>query len=735
MNHDVPNSQEPHSTENHQLVGQKVANEARDIVASLGGNQLFQHVLSQLSADFFHASINNVPSVTLTPSEKQSFPKLFKQLKELVDLEQRLLPKTEGKNEHQKTLSTSIQATQKQLQRRMLLSSINDLRIAVLWLSFRLAKLRCASQQIFSVSTDWLQQSLSLHAGLANRLSLWQLKWELEDLSFRLLEPQTYHTIAKALEEKRTQRTSFIDQATQKIKRGLHQYHLDGNIKGRPKHIYSIHKKMQGKQKTLDEVYDLRAIRVIVDTPAACYTALGVVHDLWTPIPKEFDDYIAVPKPNGYQSLHTVVKAEDHRPLEIQIRTQEMHLYAEYGVAAHWHYKESSPKQAYAGKSVLSGTDSNRRNTWAKELLDWDADITGDATTNSPKQIYVFTPAGEVVELDQGATPIDFAYAVHTQLGHRCRGAKIDDHLAALYTPLKTGQTVEIIASKQEGVGPSRDWLNPDSEFVKTNRAKIRIRSWFLSQQIDTLKQHGRSLLEKELQRLGKTSLALQQVANQCGFSDMDSFFLALAREEFSSRQLQETLSPSSPPADSPPNKIAQVVLEKAQQTARRIAKKNTHAINVQGLSGVHTQIAQCCRPMPPDELLGFVAKGKGISIHRKNCKNIQRMAEQFPERTLAVHWDDALYQTLQNTSEQTDSTYLAKIRVCVSQEVDILKLLVDVLAKYQINLKSYEQSTPRHRKGEKLVELMVWVKNRNVLEQFSQQIQQTTEVTHIDLG
>jgi GTP pyrophosphokinase len=726
-----------------------IVHEAQHILQSLGGSFTFQLALEQLAFQIFNPGRKGVDTQSLSVQEKQWFPKLVQQLKELVELENRLRPKELDSPHHSMNL-----LQQRQLHRRMLLSSINDIRVAVLWLTFRLAQLRCVAKDILTVSKPWLEQSLSLHAGLANRLSLWQLKWELEDLSFRLLKPAEYHTIAKALEEKRTQRSLFIDHATGQIKKNLAKYHVKAEVKGRPKHIYSIYKKMQGKQKTLDEVYDLRAIRVMVDTPAECYTALGVVHDLWVPIPKEFDDYIAVPKPNGYQSLHTVVLAEDQRPLEIQIRTHEMHLYAEFGVAAHWHYKEANAKQAYAGKAVLSSAEGARRLSWVREILDWDESFSDEKTANTEQPlIYVFTPAGEVVELDQGATPIDFAYAVHTQLGHRCRGAKVDGHLAALDTALKTGQTVEITASKQTDAGPSRDWLNLDAGFVKTTRAKMRIRSWFHAQQIDELKTHGRSILEKELQRLGKTSLALQQVAQTCGFSQLDDFLLALAREEFSTKQIQDVLIPHVKTGSSL-SKVEQVVLEKVQYRSRsdsfskKMKQGTLQSVLVHGLDGVHTQMAQCCKPIPPDPLLGFVARGKGVSVHRKSCKNIQMLAQRYADRVVDVEWAQSLLDNdgvtllakersrqVKESANNQHVLYLTALRVYTKEQADVFKQLVDLMAKCQINLKSYQQKMVRGRVSDQMLELIVWVKHRGDVEIFSSEIRKINGVIRVDLG
>jgi GTP pyrophosphokinase len=744
-------------------LGDFIAEHTRQILDSLGGSPLFQLALKQLTIKQF-PDVSDKSHAPLSPEDKTKLNQLLSKLEELVHLESRLLPnslpKAIQKNDDKakpdsldqttthRSLTPKQISTQRQLERRMLLSSINDIRIAVLWLSFRLAQLRAVSKGLLNPPEGWLQQTLSLHAGLANRLSLWQLKWELEDLSFRLQQPQAYHTIAKALEEKRTQREDFIAKANEKITAGLAKYHIEASVKGRPKHIYSIYKKMQGKQKTLNEVYDLCAIRIMVEQNAACYTALGVVHDLWAPISKEFDDYIACPKPNGYQSLHTVVIAEDQRPLEIQIRTQAMNLYAEYGVAAHWHYKESSVKQAYAGKAALSGTDASRRLSWAREILNWDEDTIVTTTDDSSGFIYIFTPAGEVIELESGATPIDFAYAVHTQLGHRCRGAKVNGHLVSLNTALKTGQIVEISATKQEGAGPSLDWLQSDAGFLKTGRAKLRVRSWFHAQQLDTLKQQGRHLLEKELQRLGKTSVALQHVATLCGFADLDLLSLALARDEYSLKHVQDHLL-SEPPKDqkdtkqTKPSGTSSVLLVESLKLKPHTAKQSKSMwhnsdILVHGIEGIQTQMAQCCKPVPPDDLIGFVARGKGVSIHRSTCPNALLLQQQFSDRILSVSWAHEHALPAQPTGganpTKHDKKYTALLRVLVQAEADLLKTLSDLLSKHQASLKSYQQKEVRGNPSRQMVELELWIAHREQMTQLANNIEQLSGVLRVQM-
>jgi GTP pyrophosphokinase len=527
--------------------------------------------------------------------------------------------------------------------RHMLLAMCNDLRVVLLRLASRLQTLRwyAASQDgghDRAMRERIARETLDLYAPLANRLGIWQLKWELEDLAFRFIEPQTYKQVARLLDEKRAEREGFIDQAQRELSELLAQAGVRAEISGRPKHIYSIWLKMASKQLAFDEVFDVRALRVIVDEVAHCYQVLSLVHEKFTPVSSEYDDYIARPKPNGYQSLHTVVLDGAGRPLEVQIRTRQMHALAELGVAAHWRYKEGAPRERARG---ASGDDE--RVAWLRQLLAWRADVEAPQSAQAGGQrddrIYVLTPQARVVELPQGATAIDFAYHLHTELGHRCRGAKVDGAMIPLSTPLATGQTVEVIAAKTGG--PSRDWLNPDLGFLASQRSRAKVRAWFNALETEQAISAGREIVDRELARLGKTAVKLDDLARRLGFASIDELCVAATKEEFSLRSIEQSLSATPAAADAPPP----LMLGKS-----RALPAGKGQVLVVGVDSLLTNLARCCRPVPPDDIVGFVTRGKGVSIHRAICANAQSLAQCQPERVIDVAWgrdgavDGALY-------------------------------------------------------------------------------------------
>ncbi|HWJ95955.1 MAG TPA: HD domain-containing protein, partial [Telluria sp.] len=461
------------------------------------------------------------------------------QLVRLRDLTAAQAPVGRGKNAAQQA------GEQVETVRKMLLAMATDMRVVLVRLASCVTTLRYFAdlKRFDQVTHDYGREVLDLYAPLANRLGIWQLKWELEDLSFRFMEPDTYKRIAKMLEEKRLMREGFVQSSIARLQRELAEAGIRAEVSGRPKHIYSIWNKMRGKELDFSELYDVRAFRVIVADVKTCYTVLGIVHNIWTPIPKEFDDYISRPKPNGYQSLHTVVTAEDGRPLEVQIRTQEMHNFAEYGVAAHWRYKEE-------GGSNFRSQKYDEKIAWLRQLLAWKSDVT-DAVSEQEEQkewveklkattlddrIFVLTPQARVLELPVGATPIDFAYHLHSEIGHRCRGAKVDGVMVPLNTALKNGQTCEIITAKgQPGLlGPSRDWLSPG--YVASSRTRAKIRAWFHSLELAETLAQGRALVEKSLQREGKTAVNLESLAHKLGFPKVDDLFIQVGKEKFSLR-------------------------------------------------------------------------------------------------------------------------------------------------------------------------------------------------------
>jgi GTP pyrophosphokinase len=541
-------------------------------------------------------------------------------------------------------------AEQTERVRRMLLAFSRDLRVVLLRLAQRLQTLRFGAASRRGVPKALAQETLNVFAPLANRLGIWQLKWELEDLAFRFLEPDTYKTLARQLDEKRVEREAYVAQTRDRLEAELARAGVKADVQGRPKHLYSIWRKMKGKSLGFEQVLDVRALRVIAGDVKDCYAALGLVHSVFTPLPEEFDDYIAKPKVNGYQSLHTVVlddSAEGKgRPLEIQIRTASMHERAEHGVAAHWAYKEAGAK-GYAG--VSSGTEREQQRVQARmvvmrQLLAWERDMGegADPPNNANEsavpedRIYVLTPQATVVELPTGATPVDFAYAVHTSLGHRCRGARVDGTLVPLNTVLRSGQTVEV-TTVREG-GPSRDWLNPELGYLQSNRARAKVRAWFNAAVHDATVARGREAVEKILQREGKTVLKHDDLASGLGFKSSEDLFEVVGKDELSLRTIETFLRPR------------EVVPELDERLARKAPSARDGvlgkgAVLVVGVDSLLTQMAKCCKPAPPDAIGGFVTRGKGVAVHRADCSNFRSLAKRSPERLIDVGWGQAVAQ------------------------------------------------------------------------------------------
>jgi len=519
--------------------------------------------------------------------------------------------------------------------RKMLLAFSRDLRVILLRLTSRLQTLRFYAASKRPASPNIAREALQIFAPLANRLGIWQIKWELEDLAFRFLEPDTYRQVARLLNEKRTEREQYMEQLGDMLKTRLHARGIQASVSGRPKHIYSIVKKMRGKSLDFHQVFDVHALRVIVPTVHDCYSTLSWVHSQWHSIESEFDDYIARPKPNGYQSLHTVVRDAAGRAIEIQIRTQDMHDHAENGVAAHWAYKEAGAK-GYAG--VSANSDYDAKIAVLRQLLDWERDVresdVGQPETASSAQgsslfedrIYVLTPHAAVIELPQGATPVDFAYAVHTQIGHCCRGARVDGAIVALNTPLQNGQTVEITTVKEGR--PSRDWLNPELGYLVSHRAKAKLRAWFNAHATCANMERGRELIEKLLQREGKTALKHDDLARQLGFKTAEALHEMVGKDERALRALETLLRPATPlPAP-------ELLLRKARSPSKA-------SVLVVGVDSLMTQLAKCCKPAPPDAIAGFVTRGKGVSVHRSDCSNFRELAARNAERVIDVAWGE----------------------------------------------------------------------------------------------
>ena len=514
------------------------------------------------------------------------------------------------------------QSTQAQVEvlRKMLMAFAHDLRVVLLHLASILQTLRWVTSQRIEVSAQWAQDILDVDAALANRLGIWQVKWEMEDLAFRCLAPNTYKEIASLIDAKRVERESFIDGVIARLKEELAEAGIVAEVQGRPKHIYSIWKKMQGKALDFAQLYDVRAFRILVDDVKACYAALGIVHHIWQPIPREFDDYIARPKPNGYQSLHTVVMDETGVAFEVQVRTREMHYQAEYGVAAHWRYKEAG-KAGYGG-TISAKEEYDRRIAWARQLIAWKEDAWDQLKGRElDEQIYVLTPLGQVVPLQHGATPIDFAYAVHTDLGHRCRGARVDGAIVPLDTPLRNGQTIEIISVKQGG--PSLDWLNAERGYVATHRARSKIKAWFN----------------------------------------------AKIEQEESEKQPVASAPVEVPKVDTP-----EIIVRKSR------ARASQGDVLVVGVDSLLTQLSRCCRPVPPDPIGGFVTRGRGVSIHRRDCSMFRQLMARAPERVVLTEWGDL-------TDGPERSLFPVDVALVATDRQGLLRDISEVFSRLKINV------------------------------------------------
>lgn len=557
-------------------------------------------------------------------------------------------------------------ATQKENLRKMLLAMAADLRIVLIRLASRLQTLRWHAKSKQPCSVDFAQETLDLYAPLANRLGIWQVKWEMEDLAFRFQQPEKYKEIAKALEEKRIERESFIDQTLADLKALLEDAGIEASVSGRPKHIFSIWNKMNRKAVDISRLYDLRAVRVIVADERSCYNVLGIVHEHWSPIGEEFDDYISRPKSNGYRSLHTVVADKAGRAFEVQIRTQAMHDFAEHGMAAHWRYKETGKSSAPAA----GAEDYDRQLAWMRQLLAWQNEAGSSALDQHQPQtasdrIYVLSPQARVIELPRGATPIDFAYHLHTDLGHRCRGARVDGQMVPLQTKLDTGQTVDIITTKAGG--PSRDWLNPQLGYLASPRAKAKVRAWFNAIELQQRITQGHALVEKELQRLGKTAINQEQLAQQLGFAHADDLYVAVAKEDFSLRHIDAVFQPKSQDEQTRTQPII---------SEHKPASSSPSGVLVQGVDSLLTQLARCCRPAPPDLISGFVTRGRGVSIHRSDCPSFVQLARRDPERVIEVSW-----------GQTGDSVYPVDVVVHAHDRHGLLRDLSEVFARLRLNV------------------------------------------------
>ena len=561
--------------------------------------------------------------------------------------------------------------------RKTFLAMGDDVRVVLIKLADRLHNMRTLGAMPEHKRKRIAKETLDIFAPLANRLGIWQIKWELEDLGFRYLNPEKYKEIAEQIQERRPDREEQIEQIKENLLTLLARNNINAEISGRPKHIYSIYKKMTQKGKPFDLVRDVRAVRLIVQDVPSCYAALGVIHTHWRPIPGEFDDYIAAPKDNFYQSLHTAVIYDDKRPLEVQIRTAEMHQNAEYGIAAHWRYKEG----AHRDKSY------EQRINWLRNMMEWRSDVNdaqefveGMKSDVFQDRVYVFTPRGDIIDLAAGSTPIDFAYHVHTDIGHRCRGARINGKLVPLYQELKTGDQVEILTAKRGG--PSRDWLNSNLGLVKTQRARSKIKAWFKKQEDEQNLAQGRATLEREVQRLGITVINYEKMARELGFKVPEEMYIAVGNGDLSVNKVIRLIAETEETAD---------ILEITSQGQDN--RQPADVVEVVGLKGLLSTIAKCCNPMPGDQIVGYITRGRGATIHRQDCPNVLHRKDK--ERFLQVGWGQVEHtfpvpvtvkaydrQGLMgdiSTLLQNEGVNIADVSVNINRSLADLKLVVEV--------------------------------------------------------
>jgi GTP pyrophosphokinase len=552
----------------------------------------------------------------------------------------------------------SRQESQVQNLRKMLLAMAQDLRVVFIKLADRLHNMRTLGALAPEKRKQIAQETLEVYAPLAHRLGIWQLKWQLEDLAFRYLEPKEYHRIARMVATRRAQRESFINEVVQILKQELERADIRAEVFGRPKHIYSIYEKMNryaAQGRDFNDIHDLFAVRILVDTVPDCYKALGVVHNLWHPIPEEFNDFIANPKDNGYQSLHTTVMCQGTTPLEIQIRTYEMHRTADFGVAAHWRYKEG-------GKQEKGFED---KIAWLRQLIEWQSELSSEEFMESLRtellldQVFVFTPKGEIVALPKGATPLDFAYRIHTELGHRCIGAKVNGKLVPLNYELKNGEIVEIMTTKSDR-GPSLDWLNPDLGFVKTPHAREKIRQWFKKQERTQNIERGREILEREVKRLGISITSLEDTARLFNYADPDDFLAAIGYGGITPHQLALKLVAE-------PEEVPMVTKPSGGKTMGH------SGIQVLGVGDLLSRLANCCHPVPGDAIIGYITRSRGVSVHRKDCINIKNVEDK--RRLIEVSWG------------KVQQVYPIDIKIDAWDRVGLLRDITTIVADAKVNI------------------------------------------------
>lgn len=567
----------------------------------------------------------------------------------------------------------AAKSTHSESVRKLLLAMAEDVRVVLIKLADRLHNMRTLRYLSEERQRRIARETLDIFAPLANRLGIWQVKWELEDLSLRYLDPEAYHRIASLLAGRRIDRERHIEEVKTRLYSAFKAAGIEAEISGRPKHIYSIWRKMQRKNVHFHEIFDVQAVRVLVDQPRDCYAVLGIVHSLWRHVPHEFDDYIANPKSNNYQSLHTAVIGPEGKAVEVQIRTREMHEHAELGIAAHWMYKEGARHDAGFERKVL----------WLRQLLEWkDEEPSADEFVDRFKsesveeRVYVLTPQGRVIDMPAGATALDFAYHVHTDVGHRCRGVKVNGRIVPLSYELGSGEQVEVLTGPQ--ARPSRDWLNPHLGYLKTSRARAKVRHWIKHQDRDINIAAGRSSLERELHRLGLSNVKFDEVASRLNFSEVDSLMAALGRGETQTGQVVNVIMGL---ADSGAEEQAPLSLPGRRSTHHR----ETGDFKILGVGNLLTNTARCCHPVPDDSIVGYITRGRGVTIHRSDCPNVLRLKEQDRERFIDVEWGDT-----------PASVFPVDISITAYDRPGLLRDVSNVLANDRINMLGVNTYTDR---------------------------------------
>ncbi|KOR31978.1 (p)ppGpp synthetase [Achromatium sp. WMS3] len=593
--------------------------------------------------------------------------------------------------------------------RRLLLGIVEDVRTMLIVLAGRLHLLRVSKNLATEIRHQLATETHTLYAPLANRLGIWQLKWELEDMSLRFLEPQEYNRIAGLLDESRVAREQYINQIINIIQIDFNKAGFKAQITGRPKHIYSIWRKMVRKKLGFENIFDVLAVRILVDTVTDCYAALGIVHSLWRHIPGEFDDYIATPKANNYQSIHTAVTGPENKPVEIQIRTHKMHKHAELGVAAHWRYKENANHNPELERRIL----------WMRRWLEHKGGNNTDETYDpqlEPNQVYVLTPQNKVIELPKGATALDFAYAIHSDLGHACRGAKVKGRLISLTQALESGQTVEILTSKKQT--PSRDWLNPHLGYLHTSRARNRVRHWFKQQDFARNLALGRTILERELARVGINKLpnldALDNVALKFNYKKSDDLLAAIGCDDVSPLQVlgQMQLTPERSNIAATP---------KPKSVSPKTTNRN-NIVTVDGVEDLMINMAKCCKPIPNDPLVGFITLGRGVTVHRANCRSLRHLSESHRARLVPVQW---------SSNTISDATYLVDIFVSAVDRKGLLRDLSAIIASEDVAVLSVK-STSHRGTDIATLDFTVEINNLQQLEFMFNKIRQVSEVLDV---